>query len=261
MIHFGPRPPEPEHFKSPPVKKQKEKIKRKYRKTGEIKSDDFPSRLWRRDDVRKPLYKYQNKKCCYCGRIRTLSREFDVEHFRPKSEVKDEDHSGYWWLAFEWDNYFLACKPCNETYKGSHFPLMPDGVRAQNSSDCLFEENPVFINPEKEDPADFFAYKMDWHNFRVYIFGCDDAGRGDKNRKILGLNDGPMPEERGTIFQQAQDLHLDLCEAIRDKNKRTEEIAKKKIKRLTSRSAPYSGVARYALGQLNISAFLDKPLW
>jgi len=261
VIHLGPRPPEPAYLNSASVKEAEEEIRSIIENGDVLKSSDFPSYLWRNDHVRFPLYKYQNKKCCYCERKRTLSREFDVEHFRPKSEVKDEDHPGYWWLAFKWDNYFLACKPCNQTHKISHFPLMPDGIRAITPSDGLCDEYPVLINLEKENPAQFFNYKMDWPNTRAYIKGSDDLGRGEENRILLGLNEEPIPEERGEIYAVAHASYIKLVLAIANKNSRLEKIEIKNIKRITSKSARFSGAARYCLEQENINEFLDKPLW
>ena len=50
--------------------------------------------------------------------------ETDVEHFRPKAEVKEagENHQGYWWLAYSWENLLIACKTCNQEYKRIKIP-------------------------------------------------------------------------------------------------------------------------------------------
>ena len=57
------------------------------------KSDEH----WRNENVTNELYDSHHGKCCYCERKRDRKREMDVEHYRPKGEVKnDEDHTGYW---------------------------------------------------------------------------------------------------------------------------------------------------------------------
>lgn len=77
--------------------------------------------------------------CYWCEQLRSGNRELDVEHYRPKVEVTrwegrpsfvaDEPPpernavSGYWWLAFRWDNYALSCKTCNSHWKRNLFPL------------------------------------------------------------------------------------------------------------------------------------------
>lgn len=80
-------------------------------------------------------------KCAWCERLRDADRELDVEHYRPKVEVTEWNDDpplpfvsdqppvqlpvgpGYWWLAFEWTNFSLACKPCNQKWKRNLFPV------------------------------------------------------------------------------------------------------------------------------------------
>src|SRR4051812_22350680 len=66
-------------------------------------------------------------KCAYCEVIIEASHPTEVEHYRPKGAVKDEeeevvtiqtpngaeDHPGYWWLAYEWNNLLPSCIDCN----------------------------------------------------------------------------------------------------------------------------------------------------
>ena len=54
-------------------------------------------------------------KCGYCEANTSVVAHGDVEHFRPKTI--------YWWLAYCYDNYIFACQVCNQTFKGSNFPL------------------------------------------------------------------------------------------------------------------------------------------
>ena len=50
----------------------------------------------------------------------------DVEHFRPKLEVKElykeQNREGYWWLAFDYHN-FRVCGNVGNRKKGGWFPL------------------------------------------------------------------------------------------------------------------------------------------
>jgi hypothetical protein len=54
-------------------------------------------------------------KCGYCEGKAAHVAHGDVEHFRPKTI--------YWWLAYCYDNYVFACQICNQSHKGSNFPL------------------------------------------------------------------------------------------------------------------------------------------
>jgi 5-methylcytosine-specific restriction endonuclease McrA len=77
-------------------------------------------------------------KCAYCEAPIRDYQPGDVEHFRPKAGVSDEngqavflfdeegqvqvgadgkpvEHPGYYWLAYEWTNLLPACAKCNQT--------------------------------------------------------------------------------------------------------------------------------------------------
>ena len=100
--------------------------------------------LWR--GFKREFSAQQQGKCGYCE-INVMVGHFgDVEHFAPKNEVaefNDGDSEGtetdflatlqgrspslkvtpgYWWLAYDWNNYLLSCGVCNEVWKSSIFP-------------------------------------------------------------------------------------------------------------------------------------------
>ncbi|MBW2119315.1 MAG: hypothetical protein JRH09_15525 [Deltaproteobacteria bacterium] len=140
MIKLRSRPQVPKTLKSKRVTEIKEKLSEKVRDGIKPNKKDFKP-YWLEDDVRKTLWKHHNEKCCYCERKRELKRESDVEHYRPKAGVTgEENHMGYWWLAYEWNNYLYACKPCNQGHKANHFPLMDGGIRAKGPADSLEDE-------------------------------------------------------------------------------------------------------------------------
>ena len=113
----------------------------------------FPP-LWNEDSIREALdERHYRGKCCYTERRRDIKLERDVEHFRPKGKVTDENHPGYWWLAYDWDNLLIACKVNNTIDKDNHFPLLGGGQRANTEADMLENERPVLINPAVEDPS------------------------------------------------------------------------------------------------------------
>lgn len=105
----------------------------------------------------------------------------DVEHFRPKGAVHElhDDPAfwgceipgsgsvegrvfksparapGYWWLAYEWDNYLLSCALCNQRWKGNLFPV--EGARAQAPGEAA--ETTLLLSPfDLSDPAKHFRY-------------------------------------------------------------------------------------------------------
>ena len=120
----------------------------------------FNSNLWRNKKVKSFIYDSQHKKCCYCERKRDCG-ETEVEHFRPKLKVSEcQEHSGYWWLAYDWKNLLISCKTCNNK-KGAQFPLLDEKKRACVENDPIDNESPFLINPLKEDPEEFIEYDTD----------------------------------------------------------------------------------------------------
>jgi len=122
-------------------------------------------------DVPTKLKNLYHNKCAYCEN--KDENDIEVEHYRPKNEVKDENHSGYYWLCYEWTNLLPSCHVCNKpSYKGTKFPIA--GIRVLHPIYCLnqaidFEsskldseylskEKPFLLNPEMDgfDPFYYF---------------------------------------------------------------------------------------------------------
>ena len=88
------------------------------------KDTDFKDRLW--GYFKQKLWQQQGFKCAYCESS-LVADASHLEHFRPKSEVRDEDNDtitreAYWWLVYDHRNYIVSCSLCNNQ-KGNRFPL------------------------------------------------------------------------------------------------------------------------------------------
>lgn len=127
------------------------------------------SNVWR--EYYKLLPRSLKKKCWYCEAAEIRS-DMPVDHFRPKNKVEDEkDHEGYWWLAFDWENYRCACTFCNslrnfeETQGGKacKFPLCNPESRALNPEDeaLLQQELPNFLDPFNPDDEKLLWFDND----------------------------------------------------------------------------------------------------
>lgn len=104
---------------------------------------------WAHEDLKNALRAVVGNKCWY-SETPIVGADADVDHFRPKGRVRDVDVDngferngevdGYWWLAFEWENYRLSCQHANQRRtdietaggKSDFFPV--DGVRAGYSN-------------------------------------------------------------------------------------------------------------------------------
>jgi hypothetical protein len=116
----------------------------------------------------------QFKKCGYCESF--ITSYGDVEHYRPKSVVEEIEERGneaeglnnvrgrkfkkgckygYWWLAYDWDNYLLACTLCNQPWKKALFPILEARIEETEQGSAYpylppnIEdiETPLLLNP------------------------------------------------------------------------------------------------------------------
>lgn len=120
------------------------------------------SRVW--SDLKEKLEKCSAGKCWYCESKQERS-DNHIDHFRPKARVAEcLNHSGYWWLAFSWENYRFSCTYCNsrrrdrETRisggKQDNFPVFDEACRAHSPDDDIELEMPLLLDPTRRtDPA------------------------------------------------------------------------------------------------------------
>lgn len=113
---------------------------------------------WTEPDVRGSLISMQGRICAYCG-ADTAETGDDADHFRPKGKVfGDPDHGGYWWLAYDFDNYFLSCTTCNQRLKSNKFPLQDGAARVRfEDRHRLSEERRVLPDPAVDPVEDWIS--------------------------------------------------------------------------------------------------------
>ena len=132
-------------------------------KTGDLEDDPAlkVTSIW--SPIKQVFTDLQHSKCVFCEKeMEDQPIEQDVEHFRPKNNVKrwtvpdwmaDEEsitvkqpdtgsERGYRLLAYNFLNYAAACKTCNSTRKRDHFPIA--GSPRKSGS-----ENPARMKTEK----------------------------------------------------------------------------------------------------------------
>src|SRR5690606_12276285 len=98
-------------------------------------------------------------KCYYCESTSEVVAALQVEHYRPKKTIHDDNRkivpntSGYYWLALEWTNLIYACSKCNgRGGKGNIFTIRGSrasiGTALNSSSD--FDRTHCYSN---KDPS------------------------------------------------------------------------------------------------------------
>lgn len=260
VIQLKSRPEVPPTLVSEEVLAFVESLKERVAAGEVLKSKDFEGKYWRKDDVKQALFEMHSGKCCYCERKRDKKREPDVEHFRPKAGVtEDADHPGYWWLAYDWENYFFSCKKCNQEHKKTQFPLLMNGrSRAYTFEDSLDEEKPFFINPEKENPEKFigFEWRKAWGVY-VKAIGLDDELRGYTTIKSIGLNEGTIPQQRAEIVDILQELVGTMHVALRRGPERAIERTAKLIRKETLSEREFAGFRRAFFENAGFSEYVS----
>lgn len=107
---------------------------------------DENGKKWRK--IKEFFSTYTGEVCWYCEGDTSTQYE-PIEHFRPKKKITNiKSHEGYWWLAFDVENYRLSCQVCNSN-KGNYFDIFNEDKRVYNKEDDIGSENPKFLDPFK----------------------------------------------------------------------------------------------------------------
>jgi hypothetical protein len=145
------------------------------------------SSIW--SEIKDVFLDLQHGKCAYCERKlggKSYNRkEYDVEHYRPKSNVGqwpskkvlqkliesgkasykfatgDASDTGYYLLPYNILNYTVACTGCNSTLKSSFFPVAKKRVLTSEDFEVLKKEEPFLLFPLGEwddDPEEYITF-------------------------------------------------------------------------------------------------------
>src|SRR5262245_5653921 len=176
-------------------------------------------------DVKEKLYKEQRQffldlfhgKCAYCeAKIILDQHKGDVEHYRPKGGVTDENdnaievdnghggkrpHGGYYWLAYSLENLLPSCIACNRpdasgdrrVGKWNRFPVA--GKHASMPAE-IADEKPLLLNPllAEDDPTQHLEFDSETGR----IIGKTE--RGQMTVCVLNLNREGLPDARRDAY-------------------------------------------------------------
>ncbi len=189
------RPPAPPEFEK--LKSLEGKLKESFENKNRQKRLEFNFSYFSKI-AKEPLEKLFNNKCAYCE---SSLMEFAsaIECFRPKGGAKDfnnqyyPDH--YWWLAYEWENLFLACQHCNNSKKNL-FPIEGErGDFGESSSDLQKKERPLIINPCFDNPEEHLEYDLETGEVKGL------TKKGKVTIDIFGLNRIELKNIRSHIIK------------------------------------------------------------
>ena len=165
----------------------------------------FDSGTYGHESVKAALIQTQNKKCCFCESKITHIAYGDVEHFRPKAGYRQHPDDplgrpGYYWLAYDWGNLYLACQLCNQRFKRNTFPLKDDGRRCHNHRADLTLEEPLFIDPGSVDPEAHIEFSAE------QPVAKNGSLEGETTIEALGLRREELREVRFDRYQMLSTL-------------------------------------------------------
>lgn len=159
-------------------------------------------------------------KCAYCEVKIFGDQAGDIEHFRPKAGIIDENtgkpveikvgknikpHPGYYWLAYDWKNLLPSCVLCNRPSSGhssgpigkrNFFPVV--GSHA-NSPGGEAKEKPLLIHPVFDYPERY----LDVDETGI-IYAKNRSLRGKTCIRIFGLNERDLPNDRRKTYKDVK---------------------------------------------------------
>jgi hypothetical protein len=175
------------------------------------------------------LSQAQYRKCAFCEGFAVGQGFGDVEHFAPKAELEalgdDEttwgveranlanvtgrtptvvSPTGYWWLAYDWDNYILACTICNQQWKRAIFPIKEARTKPPAQADA---ETAYLLHPFRgEAPKDHLEFGP-LGEVKAKNGGAGISPYGRETIRTLGLDRPSLREQRRSI---ASKIHKKL---------------------------------------------------
>ena len=215
------------------------------------KKGSFEFAVYKNEEVKRRLEELFHGKCAYCETFYSASAPVDVEHYRPKGAVSEDDtHPGYWWLAMAWTNLLPSCIDCNrkrlqrspppstslvelfehskahllpssQSGKKDSFPLAVGGTRLPAESESYADERPLLLDPARDDPAEHLRFYVE--SPLGLVVPVERSGipseRGAMSIQIYGLNRLGLVQDRTRLLRRLEflgDLALDLGAIIQE---------------------------------------------
>jgi uncharacterized protein (TIGR02646 family) len=196
---------------------------------------EFRLQLYKADDVMKALIELFHGKCAYCET--KIDNPVDLDHFRPKSRAMNHDGKvsadHYWWLAYEWENLYLACAYCNRS-KATRFPVTGSRLVPFQS---VLEEQALLVDPCRDKPELHLVFTEEG-----LVVGQSERGKATVD--LLNLNRDALVGERRAAMVALHDF-------LRSTRARGGKLEPADLDdRFTGLDAPHTGACNYFLHRL-----------
>jgi hypothetical protein len=199
------------------------------------------------------LWRAQFLMCCYCE-MQQLQVWNDLEHFRPAGNARRDSHndSGYWWLAWSWQNLMFACRFCNRTAKNDWFPLHVGSTPLQPEEHPPGNESALLIDPGTENPLTHIQFRQESATGRWLPHARNGSPRGKRTIEILQLATHPdfLELYRNHVATYVEPEQAEIRQAIGVGN--ASEITRtwrRVTQKLLNPRRPFSGLSYDVLDQ------------
>jgi uncharacterized protein (TIGR02646 family) len=176
--------------------------------------------VWR--DLFTQLSNLGYNKCWYSEARDTMS-DRDIDHFRPKKEAKNlpgiprRDEEGYWFLAFDVDNFRFSSVYSNQRRKdkfdkkkptggkGVFFPLFAGSHVAKSKARCADEEI-MLLDPCDADDVNLLTFDSTGAaipNSNALLEQRDEE-RVSTSVKLYNLDHTPLVDLRSQVWAKCQ---------------------------------------------------------
>lgn len=231
------------------------------------------STYWAKYNIWTKLYptlsSISGNKCWYSESPEN-SGEWEIDHFRPKAQAKQENKiiirdDGYWWLSYHWKNFRLAGSLVNKLRKdrfekdkddvlgkGNFFPLEHGSPVAQTGDMYCTCERPMLLDPTKARDCSLLSFDETGEVFPRYS-STDNVIKHERAKVSIiyyGLNHTPLKRGRATVWQTCERLIDETNNYLSVYINQSQEIETKisscydELVKLTAQHAAYSMVVR-----------------
>ncbi|MBY0485570.1 MAG: hypothetical protein K2P85_00020 [Flavobacteriaceae bacterium] len=230
------------------------------------------SNYWKNHNFWKELYstlsELSGNKCWYSESLENSS-EWEIEHYRPKAQSKNEDGAiirddGYWWLSYHWSNYRLAGSLVNKLRrdrfengievfgKGNYFPLIQNSLIAQPDDFNCSCESTLLIDPIIPSDVRLLSFDCNGEVFPTYTEADDliNYKKANLSIRFYGLDHTPIKRSRYKIWQKCETIVDNANDYIKNHNPTPLQINNKisecykEIVNLTRKTEPYTMVVK-----------------
>ncbi len=193
-------------------------------------------------EARTALQLVWTHRCAFCGRAGSKADELDIHRFRPGQDAVGADGSTsrrhYYWLAYDWNNLYLACAGCREA-QGAKFPTEEERARAGTTERLNERERPLLIDPCDDDPEALLIYSDEGEVVSMDQRGLITIETFDLNRPDLVADRGlRIRWVKEALSQAGEMLHGGSYAAFADE-----------LRSLYAETAPFAAVCRQFANQ------------